>query len=138
MEKTRKELPAELALLVDAYKTANAVGKPEKPATFNRVEAFLNSDRKSELLLQAFEAGFAKKTKLTAYDFLFLAVAKPRNNKTNVEDWTMDIIRSNIELVTALAVYSVKEKGSNSSVMSKWVNNLGSATIASYCDAVKA
>jgi len=134
MEAKEKTMNEDLAALVNSFKATHATVKETKPKTIHAWELFkeANSERQEAIVRACIENFFNDEKPRTVFDFYFLAVAKPKNNKQNTEFWTKEICLENIKLVTALAVNSIQEKGKNSSFNSKWLEPYGKAIVGSF------
>jgi hypothetical protein len=111
---------AELALKLEAFKAMHKA--EEKAKSMNVADLFSTSDRKAEIVKGCIYARFelASLKPLNHFDLQWCAIAKPKNGKTNAEFWSQELMLENLELITLLAIESVKAKGMKSSFI-PWI-----------------
>lgn len=111
---------AELALKLEAFKAMHKAEAKQK--SMNIADLFSSSDRKAEIVKGAIDARFelASLKPLTHFDLQWCAVAKPKNGKTNADFWNRELMLENLELMSLLAIESVKAKGMKSSFI-PWI-----------------
>jgi hypothetical protein len=122
---------SDLQAMLDAFKATHTAIAKEKQK--NLADLFLSASNKQEIVKEAIKARYnlSEVKPLNHFDLQWIAIAKPKNGKTNAEFWSESLMIENIELATIVAIESIKAKGMKSSFI-PWLRLYNKASVGSF------